>query len=109
LVAGISKLQINELRQHGVTTTEALAGLPLPLSWKPERGSAESYVRVREHARIQVEARKAGERRFELLPVEIGFGLTRLPVPSPGDVFLDLEGDPFAGEGGFEYLFGYLF
>jgi uncharacterized protein len=109
LVAGISTVQINELKAHGVTTAEGLAGLPLPLSWKPERGSAESYIRVREQARIQVEARKAGELKFEVLPVENGFGLTRLPEPSPGDVFLDLEGDPFACEGGFEYLFGYLF
>ena len=109
LVAGISKVQINELKAHGITTAEALAGLPLPLPLKPERGSADSYVRVREQARIQVEARKAGGLRFEILPVEPGFGLTRLPEPSPGDVFLDLEGDPFAGEGGFEYLFGYLY
>ena len=108
-MAGISKVQINELKQHGVTTAEALAALPLPLPWKPERGSAESYIRVREQARVQVQARKTGELKFEVLPVESGFGLTRLPEPSPGDVFLDLEGDPFAGEGGFEYLFGYLF
>jgi predicted RecB family nuclease len=109
LVAGISKIQINELKQHGVTTAEALAELPLPLPWKPERGSVDSYVRVREQARIQVESRKAGERKFELLPVENGFGLTCLYKPSAGDVFLDLEGDPFVGEGGLEYLFGYLF
>ena len=109
LVAGISKIQIGELKQHGVTTAEALAGLPLPLPWKPERGAADSFVRIREQARIQVEARKSGQRKFELLPVEPGFGLTRLPEPSPGDVFLDLEGDPFVGEGGLEYLFGYLF
>jgi predicted RecB family nuclease len=109
LVAGISKLQISELRQHGITTAEALAGLPLPLPWKPERGSAESYIRVLGQARIQVQARIAGERKFELLPVENGFGLARLPEPSEGDIFLDLEGDPFAGENGFEYLFGYQF
>jgi uncharacterized protein len=109
LVAGISKMQINELKGHGITTVEALAALALPLPWKPERGSADSYIRVREQARIQVEGRASGERRFELLPVESGFGLARLPEPSPGDVFLDLEGDPFAGDGGFEYLFGYEF
>ena len=109
LVAGISKLQIAELKAHGITTAQALAGMPLPLPFKPERGSAESYVRIREQARIQVEARNAGEPKFELLPVEKGFGLARLPEPSEGDVFLDLEGDPFAGEGGFEYLFGYEF
>jgi hypothetical protein len=47
--------------------------------------------------------------RFELLPVEAGIGFARLPEPSEGDVFFDLEGDPFVGEHGIEYLFGYLF
>jgi predicted RecB family nuclease len=108
LVAGISKIQINELKQHNVTTTKVLAGLQLPLPWKPERGSADSYTRIREQARVQVEAREAGEQKFEVLPVEPGFGLARLPEPSPGDMFLDFEGDPFVGEGGLEYLFGYL-
>jgi hypothetical protein len=28
---------------------------------------------------------------------------------SPGDIFLDFEGDPFVGEGGLEFLFGYAF
>ena len=109
LVAGISKLQINELKAHGIATVQTLAGMPLPLAWKPDRGSADSFIRVREQARIVVEARAAGAGKFELLPVETGFGLTRLPEPSDGDVFLDLEGDPFAGEHGLEYLFGYLF
>ena len=109
LVAGISKLQVNELKARGIATVEGLAGMPLPLGWKPDRGSADSYVRIREQARIVVEARTAGVNKFELLPVEAGFGLARLPEPSDGDVFLDLEGDPFVGEHGLEYLFGYVF
>ncbi|MEK7691192.1 MAG: TM0106 family RecB-like putative nuclease, partial [Bdellovibrionota bacterium] len=109
LVAGISKLQINELKQRGIATLQGLAGMPLPLDWKPDRGSAESYGRIREQARIQVETRETGEEKFEVLPVENGFGLTRLPEPSEGDIFLDLEGDPFVGEHGLEYLFGCLF
>ncbi|TGV90198.1 nuclease, partial [Mesorhizobium sp. M2D.F.Ca.ET.145.01.1.1] len=40
---------------------------------------------------------------------EAGFGLSCLPEPSDGDIFLDLEGDPFVGEHGLEYLFGYHF
>jgi predicted RecB family nuclease len=43
----------------------------------------------------------------ELLPAEAGRGLTRLPEPSAGDVFFDLEGDPFVALGGREYLFGF--
>jgi uncharacterized protein len=108
LVAGISKLQINELTDRGFSTMKALSAMPLPLDWKLKRGSAAAYGRVREQARIQVEAREADAPRFELLPVEVGFGLTRLPEPSEGDIFLDLEGDPFAGDHGLEYLFGYL-
>lgn len=80
-----------------------------PLDWKPDRGTADSYSRIREQARIQVDARETGENNFEVLPVEDGFGLTRLPVPSDGDIFFDLEGDPFVGEHGLEYLFGYMF
>ncbi len=109
LVAGISKLQINELKQRGIATVQDLAALPLPLAWKPDRGAVNSYGRVREQARIQVEARQSGEGKFELLPVEDGFGLTCLPGPSPGDIFFDLEGDSFVGEHGLEYLFGYVF
>lgn len=109
LVAAATKLQIEELKRQGVETVAALAAMPLPLGWRPSRGSAQSYERVREQARIQVEGRKAGMLVHELLPVNPGFGLACLPDPSPGDLFFDLEGDPFAGEGGLEYLFGYAY
>jgi uncharacterized protein len=109
IVAGISKIQIKALKARGIATVQSLAATPLRLDWKPNRGSADSYVRIREQARIVVEARAAGAGKFELLPIETGFGLTCLPEPSDGDVFFDLEGDPFVGEHGLEYLFGYLF
>lgn len=108
LVAGISKIQINEFKAQGVDTAEKLSAVPLPLPWKPERGSVQAYNRMREQARIQVEARKTGINAFELLAIEPGFGLTRLPEPSAADIFLDLEGDPFVGDQGLEYLFGYV-
>ena len=109
LVAGISKVQINELKQRrhhdhaGAGRHGAAAGL--------EAGSrlVDSYSRVCEQARIQVEARESGERKHIAVASESGFGLTRLPEPSAGDIFLDLEGDPFVGEHGLEYLFGYQF
>ncbi len=108
-VAWITKIQINELRQRGVSTVKGLASLSLPLEWKPERGSVKSYTRVHEQARLQVAARESGVRKLEVLPIEVGFGLARLPEPSVGDIFLDFEGDPFIGEHGLEYLFGYQF
>jgi predicted RecB family nuclease len=83
--------------------------MPIPLQWRPGRGAALSYEKVREQARIQVEGRTSGEMKYETLPPSTGFGLSRLPEPSPGDIFFDLEGDPFVGDGGLEFLFGYLF
>lgn len=109
LVAGITKIQVNELKQHGITTVAGLATMALPLPWKPERGSLPSYERIREQARIQIAGREKRQMLHELLPVENGYGLAILPEPSTGDIFFDLEGDPFVGEGGLEYLFGYIF
>jgi hypothetical protein len=108
-VAGISKSQIGELEKHGVATTAALAVLPLPLQWRPDRGAVRSYEKIREQARIQVEGRTSGAVLYETLPPLAGFGLSRLPDPSEGDIFFDFEGDPFVGDGGLEFLFGYLY
>ena len=88
---------------------KALAGMPIPLTFKPGRGSASALERVREQARIQVEGKAAGVVLYERLQPVPGFGLARLYEPSPGDIFFDFEGDPFVGEGGLEYLFGYSF
>ncbi len=44
---------------------------------------------------------------FELLSLVEGQGFYRLPEPSPVDIFLDFEGDPFVGTGGLEYLLGW--
>ena len=107
LVAGISKVQIEELKGRGVATMAGLSRLSLPLPWKLRRGSPASYQKAREQARLQVETRLSGKPLYELLPVVPGTGLCILPEPSRGDIFFDLEGDPFVGEHGLEYLFGY--
>lgn len=108
LVAGISRTHRKELVQQSVNTLAELAALPLPLPFRPERGAAETYERLREQARVQDQQRKVGELVYELLPVEEGRGLARLPEPDAGDVFFDIEGDPFAGRDGLEYLFGWV-
>lgn len=109
LVANISKVQINELKQRSIETVADLAALSLPITWKPGRGSVDSYTRIREQARVQVEGRNAGQGKFEILPVEKGFGFNCLPEPSDGDMFFDIEGDQFVSESGMEYLFGYQY
>jgi predicted RecB family nuclease len=109
LIAGISKIQITELEARGITTSAALATMPVPLTFKPDRGSADALERVREQARIQIKGRTEGTIVHELLEPIPGFGLARLYEPCAGDIFFDIEGDPFVGENGLEYLFGYSF
>ncbi len=107
LVANITRVQRRELVSRQVETVKALATLSLPLSFKPERGSIESLTGAREQARLQLEERETKALRYELLKPEPGRGLSLLHEPSPGDLFFDFEGDPFVGENGLEYLFGY--
>lgn len=106
LVAGVSRLQRQELEAVGVTTLASLGTLPLPLPFVPQRGHVDALVRVRHQARVQLEGRLRAQLVWERLPLDPERGLTQLPEASLGDVFLDLEGDPFAREGGREYLFG---
>jgi predicted RecB family nuclease len=111
LVAGIRRQQRNQLEAWDRKTVARLAEMPIPLKDKPLHGSREGLERVREQARVQVEGRTLGKPVHEELEVAEGMGFCRLPQPSTEDVFLDLEGDPFAGDpecgGGQEYLFGF--
>jgi predicted RecB family nuclease len=106
LVAGISKLQRKQLGIWETTTVADLAAFPVPIPHRPVHGSRESYVRVREQARVQVAGRESGGPVHEVLQITDEHGLSLLPEPSPGDLFFDLEGDPFVGLNGREYLFG---
>jgi predicted RecB family nuclease len=107
LVAGISGRQRTALQERGVRTLKELGRLPLPLTPALDGVSGASLERVREQARIQLEGRVAGEPRYELLPPVDAQGLAALPEPSPGDLFFDLEGNPYAYTHGIEYLFGF--
>ena len=107
LVAGITTSQRRALALGAVSTVRALATLPLVQPPAVEGIGSAALTRIREQARIQVEGRDAGALRYELLDErEPGRGLGMLPKPSPGDLFLDLEGDPYVLGDGLEYLFG---
>jgi predicted RecB family nuclease len=128
LVAGISSRQRRGLKERPadappgpVRTRRGLAGLQLPLRPKLDSGDDVALARVREQARIQVEGEDRGETLWELLEpewtqdAETGArtlvpdrGFLVLPEPSRNDLFLDLEGDPFALDDGVDYLFGVL-
>lgn len=108
LVAGLSGSQAAELRRWDIHTLTALAGTPLPLPFKPSRGAIETFIRLREQARVQLAGRAAGKAGYEFLDITEGKGLSSLPEPSAGDIFFDMEGDPFIGSVGMEYLFGWV-
>ena len=106
LVAGIRSLHIDELERQGISTLTQYAREPGPYREPPERGSREAFTRAHGQARVQMDGRNAAAPRYRLLPQEPGLGFCLLPEPDMGDVFFDIESDPFAGEGGMEYLLG---
>jgi uncharacterized protein len=114
LVAGISARQRKALASRGIQTLTALAGSPIPFDPPLDGASAAATERVREQARIQLEGRGREVPLHELLlpapgePIDAERGLATLPEPDPGDLFFDIEGDPYAFDDGIDYLFGVL-
>ncbi|MFO0666769.1 MAG: TM0106 family RecB-like putative nuclease [Polyangiaceae bacterium] len=107
LVAGLTSAQRAILREAGTTTLEELGSLDPSVT--VDGISSATFVRIREQASIQSKGRKAKRPLYELLDeTEADRGLLMLPEPSPGDLFVDLEGDPLAMEGGIEYLIGVI-
>jgi uncharacterized protein len=107
-IAGMGSSQIREVRNWEIETLAAMATVDLNKHPKPKRGSIDTYKRLKEQARVQLEARETGKPVYELLPLEPTFGFYKLPEPSEGDVFFDFEGDPFVDPSGREYLFGWV-
>jgi predicted RecB family nuclease len=103
LVAGITRAQTNKLRLGGIPTIRSLAAAPEAPCVAGMQ--TETFGRLRSQAGLQLVRRDFGQGRTEVLPIEEGRGFCRLPQPTPGDIFFDMEGDPFI-EGGLEYLFG---
>lgn len=108
LVAGLSNLNTVEINKWKIITLEAFAKVSSPIKQKPSRGTIDTYERLKEQARVQLIARENGKPYYEMIEQVLGQGLYKLPAPSKGDVFFDFEGDPFVGNNGLEYLFGWV-
>jgi predicted RecB family nuclease len=116
LVAGAPLRLRRALKSRGVATRRGLAALALPLAQSLDDVGARALETGREQARIQVRGQDEGRTIYELLPpgrqrdglLEPNRGLACLPEPAPGDLFFDIEGDPFALDDGVDYLFGIL-
>jgi uncharacterized protein len=101
LVAGISRLQRQKLEAAGVTTMIGLA----TRDDRVPRMAVETQHRLVSQARLQSARRVGGPPSFELRDAEPGKGFGLLPAPDEGDIFYDIEGDPYF-PGGLEYLHG---
>ncbi|MGH9022297.1 MAG: TM0106 family RecB-like putative nuclease [Acidimicrobiia bacterium] len=104
----VAGMRHNQARRFAAARISTVASLATPSRAAPVPGVQGLVAgRLRSQARLQLEQRRSGVVRHELVePVEPGLGLCLLPPPSAGDVFFDMEGDPFAAADGLEYLFG---
>ncbi len=107
IVAGMRRVDTERFLDDGVPTLTAIAGLPNDAVVNDV--SPRALRRLSDQARLQLHERRTHERIFELIPPEpdaVGRGLAALPEPTPWDVFFDIEADPWALDGGLEYLLG---
>ena len=113
LVAWMRRDQIAKLSNSGILTLEQLGrtdGATCVKGLNPA-----TFSNLKQQARLQLMQRESiasgavGRDRYhyELLPSEPHRGFALLPEPDAGDVYFDMEGDPYyAPETGLEYLFG---
>ena len=119
LVANLSARQRRALHTKDVTTRTALAELSLPLPEPLDGAGRDALARIQAQANIQVRGERQRQIISERIPqardregmLDADQGLLILPEPSPGDLFFDIEGDPFFGSteaDGIDYLFGFI-
>ena len=113
-VAGITKSQVARLTSAGVTSLSQLAQSKVT---EIEAGiSADVLGTLIAQARAQLITLQSGASvpYLEIRPdafalATSGKGIGLLPKPSDGDIFFDIEGDPFYKPDGLEYLLGITF
>ena len=111
LVAGMRVSQRKALREAGIESIEELAASTGTIEGFP----FSTLQKLRAQARLQVaqdeRPRLANEQPDVHAEVFATVALEALPLPDPGDIFFDFEGDPLWAENGspdwgLEYLFG---
>lgn len=105
LVAGARRDQREKLVGAGIDTVSALSAAPEDLR-VPRLGSDRLDL-LRSQAALQVRTRETGDLTHRHLEPAPARGYARLPRPDAGDLFFDLEGDPYVGDSGIEYLWGW--
>ncbi|HEX5860052.1 MAG TPA: TM0106 family RecB-like putative nuclease, partial [Microbacterium sp.] len=112
LVAGMRPTQRRRLAAAGVDTIEDLA----VASECAANISPDAFASLRTQARLQLESERraaAGGPAAPVFEVVMPAALAAIPVPDPGDLFFDFEGDPLyteeeSGLWNLDYLFGWV-
>ena len=119
LVANLTSQQRRALHETGVTTRTDLAEPSEPLPERLDGAGRDALKRIHAQASIQVRGERSGAVISERIApsrdregaLVLNQGMLMLPDPSPGDLFFDIEGDPFFSSeqvDGIEYLFGVI-
>jgi predicted RecB family nuclease len=107
LVAGIRRTQVERLNAAGIATLERLA---TTTDMRVKKLRPETLAKLREQAALQLHRRRTGELAHRILPLQPERGFALLPEPSPGDIWLDFEGDPwYEAARPLEYLTGWVY
>jgi predicted RecB family nuclease len=106
LVAGARRDQRERLVEIGLSTVLGLA--QAPDDTPPGALGSERFHTLHDQAALQVDSRITGLPVHQHLEPRRAAGYALLPTSSPGDIYFDLEGDPYVGDdGGIEYLWGW--
>lgn len=105
LIQGIRSISRERLVRSGVKTIDQMA--TAAPEQRPSRLGQKTFDNLRAQADIQLRGQAKGAVLAELIDQ---VQLSQFPLPSDGDIWFDMEGDPYADEGrGLEYMFGYLY
>ena len=104
LVANLRSNMRKTLEGSGIETLAALAKAEgdAPTDMTPD-----IWNKARVQAGLQLNSRETGEPCHRNIEPQEGLGYARLPQPDPADLFFDLEGDPYEGPEGIEFLWGW--
>ncbi|UJB73154.1 TM0106 family RecB-like putative nuclease (plasmid) [Acaryochloris sp. 'Moss Beach'] len=108
-VANVTQTQIRRLENAGIKTLEQLAAAD-STQHIPKLDSA-IFERLTLQAQLQKASAASEVIEYRLIPPDPEHprrGLALLPLPSPLDVYFDMEGYPLV-KGGLEYLFGAIY
>ncbi len=105
LIQEIRSITRLKLVDAGITTIDHMGAATE--EDRPKGVSKETFTRLQAQAAIQTRGERAGKVIFEITDESI---VNSLPPRSDGDLWFDMEGDPYANQGaGLEYMFGFGF